>query len=447
MTENFAIRVQGLGKKYTIAHDHRAAPYRSLRDAVMGAARSIFTKSESETREEFWALQDVSFDVARGEAIGVIGRNGAGKSTFLKILSRITEPSAGEVRVAGRVSSLLEVGTGFHPELTGRENIYLNGTILGLTRREIDARFDEIVAFSGVEQFLDTPVKRYSSGMYTRLAFAVAAHLDSEILVVDEVLAVGDAEFQRKCLGRMQDIAGEGRTVLFVSHNMAAIKSLTSRCIVLDRGRIVFDGATDRAIAAYQSAASVARTPDAAFAGAGLHTRIISAQIVNDLGEALAIYDVTKPLIIEIVVETDGSPRLSIEAMFTDAQSVPLGMFSLAHFTDLALPRAAGRYRIRVSLGPVLLAAGRYHADLYTSVVNSNWDHSVPQALTFEVAWCSPGGNAYNFQQSSGYGAYALVPHGEVVIEPVLPDASGALGADKSPSKRDPAVSALGSGA
>ncbi|MBY0303935.1 MAG: ATP-binding cassette domain-containing protein [Sphingomonas sp.] len=447
MTDDFAIRVQGLGKKYTISHDHRPAPYRSLRDAVMGAARSMFNKPEAEIKEEFWALRDVSFDIARGEAIGVIGRNGAGKSTFLKILSRITEPSAGEVRVAGRVSSLLEVGTGFHPELTGRENIYLNGTILGLTRREIDARFDDIVAFSGVEQFLDTPVKRYSSGMYTRLAFAVAAHLDSEILVVDEVLAVGDAEFQRKCLGRMHDIAGEGRTVLFVSHNMAAIKSLTSRCIVLDRGRIVFDGATDMAIAAYQSAASVSRAPDAEFAGAGLHTRIISAQIVNDLGSAVALYDVAQALNIEIVVETDGSPRLSIEAMFNDAQSAPLGMFSLAHFTDLALPKVAGRYRVRVSLGPVLLAAGRYHVDLYTSVVNSNWDHIVRDALTFEVAWCSPGGNTHNFQQSSGHGAYALMPHGDVVIEPVLPVISAVPGADGAPSISDPAVFSIGGGA
>lgn len=429
MSDDYAIRVQGLGKKYVISHNGERESYASLRDAIARGARTLFKKRPGSSREEFWALTDVTFDVARGDAIGVIGRNGAGKSTFLKVLSRITEPSAGEVRVAGRVSSLLEVGTGFHPELTGRENIYLNGTILGMTRAEINRRFDEIVSFSGVAQFLDTPVKRYSSGMYTRLAFAVAAHLDSEILVVDEVLAVGDAEFQRKCLGRMHDIASAGRTVLFVSHNMAAVKSLTNRCVVLDRGKVVFQGSTDEAIAVYQASASVARADRSAFVGRGRHTRIIAAQIVTPDGAPVTVHDIAQPLILEVVFETDGSPRLSLDAVLTDAQSVRIGMFSLGHFTEDALPREAGTYRLRVSLGVLALAAGTYYFDLYTAVINSNWDHEVSQGVEFEVTWCSPTGTAFNFQQSIGYGAIALVSKGDIVIEPIAAsDPSGAIG-------------------
>ena len=202
---------------------------------------------------EFWALRDVSFDVQPGEVVGIIGRNGAGKSTLLKILSRITEPTSGEIRVRGRIASLLEVGTGFHPELSGRENIFLNGAILGMTKAEIRAKFDEIVDFAGVEQFIDTPVKRYSSGMYVRLAFAVAAHLEPEILIVDEVLAVGDAEFQKKCLGKMKDVAGHGRTILFVSHNMTAVKSLCKRVVLMKNGLLLEDGSTETVAHAYQS--------------------------------------------------------------------------------------------------------------------------------------------------------------------------------------------------
>ena len=207
------------------------------------------------TSEEFWALKDVSFEVKRGDVVGIIGRNGAGKSTLLKVLSRITEPTSGRITIEGRVASLLEVGTGFHPELTGRENIFLNGAILGMSRLEIKSKFDEIVAFAEIEKFLDTPVKRYSSGMYVRLAFAVAAHLEPEILVVDEVLAVGDAQFQKKCLGKMQDVAKGGRTVLFVSHNMSAVLQLTTAGIVLDKGKVIFQGGAEEAVAAYTSSA------------------------------------------------------------------------------------------------------------------------------------------------------------------------------------------------
>src|SRR5262245_54819536 len=247
MAEDIVIRVEGLGKKYIIGHETERERYTALRDVAARAARNVWKRAVDATRgraivrgeatEEFWALKDVSFEVKRGEVLGIIGRNGAGKSTLLKILSRITEPSEGRVTIAGRVASLLEVGTGFHPELTGRENIYLNGAILGMTRAEIRRKFNQIVAFAEVERFLDTPVKRYSSGMYVRLAFAVAAHLDPEILLVDEVLAVGDAEFQRRCLGKMGEVARGGRTVLFVSHNMAAVQSLCTRAMLLSEGR------------------------------------------------------------------------------------------------------------------------------------------------------------------------------------------------------------------
>lgn len=236
------IEVENLGKRYVLDHQQEREQYTALRDVIAKGVKSAlkgFSRQKTETKEEFWALKDVSFEVKRGEVVGIIGRNGAGKSTLLKILSRITEPTTGRVRLKGRVASLLEVGTGFHPELTGRENIYLNGAVLGMMREEIDRKFDEIVAFAEVEKFLDTPVKRYSSGMYVRLAFAVAAHLEPEILIVDEVLAVGDAAFQKKCLGKMGDVASkEGRTVLFVSHNMAAVNRLCKRGVYLEKGEI-----------------------------------------------------------------------------------------------------------------------------------------------------------------------------------------------------------------
>ncbi|MCU0536918.1 MAG: polysaccharide ABC transporter ATP-binding protein [Hydrococcus sp. Prado102] len=259
------IQVENLGKKYIISHQSNnsdAYRYKALRDVIVDGAKSLTqklvkpkeNKSNNLTREEFWALKDVSFEIQQGEAIGIIGRNGAGKSTLLKILSRITEPTKGRTTIRGRVASLLEVGTGFHPELTGRENIYLNGSILGMTKAEIKKKFDEIVAFAEVEKFIDTPVKRYSSGMYVRLAFSVAAHLEPEILVVDEVLAVGDSTFQKKCLGKMGDVSmKEGRTVLFVSHSMQAVAQLTQRCILLSKGNVQFDGSTDRAINLYLS--------------------------------------------------------------------------------------------------------------------------------------------------------------------------------------------------
>jgi lipopolysaccharide transport system ATP-binding protein len=252
------VTVERLGKRYRLAH-HQDEPYVALRDVVASAIAKPWRWLRASTRaapsrsEDFWALRDVSFEVARGEVIGIIGRNGAGKSTLLKILSRITEPTAGRVTLHGRVASLLEVGTGFHPELSGRENIFLNAAILGMKRAEIIRKFDEIVAFADVERFLDTPVKRYSSGMYVRLAFAVAAHLEPDVLVVDEVLAVGDAEFQKKSLGKMHEVSRGGRTVLFVSHNMAAVQALCGRGVWLEKGTVAFQGPASECISRYLS--------------------------------------------------------------------------------------------------------------------------------------------------------------------------------------------------
>ena len=275
MSDDVIIRAENIGKRYVLNHQTRGASgqYRKFSDVLVNAAKAPLRwaqKQKAERRkqkesaqlsafssqlsdkEDFWALKDIDFEIKRGEVVGIIGRNGAGKSTLLKILSRITEPTTGRITLRGRVASLLEVGTGFHPELTGRENIYLNGAILGMTKAEIRSKFDEIVAFAEIEKFLDTPVKRYSSGMYVRLAFAVAAHLEPEILIVDEVLAVGDAQFQKKCLGKMQDVARGGeRTVLFVSHNMGAVRSLCHTGILLAQGQLVAHGEMEQVIGCY----------------------------------------------------------------------------------------------------------------------------------------------------------------------------------------------------
>jgi lipopolysaccharide transport system ATP-binding protein len=256
------IKVENLSKRYLIGHQ-RQEGYTNLREVIADGAKNLGRKilhpflsstnqqNNNSTMEEFYALRDVSFEIKQGDRVGIIGRNGAGKSTLLKLLSRITEPTSGRITLDGRVASLLEVGTGFHPELTGRENIFLNGAVLGMTRAEIRRKFDEIVAFAEVEKFLDTPVKRYSSGMYVRLAFAVAAHLEPEILIIDEVLAVGDAQFQRKCLGKMEEIGGQGRTVLFVSHNMGQVKKLCTKGILIESGQIGFSGSSTDALQRY----------------------------------------------------------------------------------------------------------------------------------------------------------------------------------------------------
>lgn len=253
MTRDIVVSARNVGKSYTIAH--QSTRYYSIRETLAGTAKEFLSRLRGQgglgSSEQFWAVRDVSFDIYRGEVIGIIGRNGAGKSTLLKLLSRITKPDTGEIRITGRVGSLLEVGTGFHPELSGRENVFLNGAILGMPKSEIVRKFDEIVAFAEVERFLDTPVKHYSSGMYMRLAFSVAAHLEPSVLIVDEVLAVGDSKFQKKCMGKMEEVSSQGRTVLFVSHNMGSISSLCNRCILMSGGRLEQFDETQKVIAAY----------------------------------------------------------------------------------------------------------------------------------------------------------------------------------------------------
>jgi lipopolysaccharide transport system ATP-binding protein len=310
-----AIAIDGLAKRYQLGETRGAFSYGSLRESLATSAQETWRRIRGgESRDarrgpdHIWALRDVSFSVEPGEVVGIVGRNGAGKSTLLKILSRITRPSEGTAEFRGRIGSLLEVGTGFHPELTGRDNVYLNGAILGMRRSEIARKFDAIVDFSGVRDFIDTPVKRYSSGMYVRLAFAVAAHLEPEILVVDEVLAVGDAAFQRQCLGRMQEVSNEGRTILFVSHNMPAITRLCSRAVLLASGRVVDDGPADRVVAKYLSSelGTAARrewAPDDPAAPGNDWIRLRSVRVVDERGRAIESADVRCKVGIEIVFD------------------------------------------------------------------------------------------------------------------------------------------------
>src|ERR1039458_9284125 len=321
---DYVIKIEGLGKKYLLQHQAAGKRYVALRDVLADKAQSLFGNRKPEignrnSVEEFWALKDVSFEVQPGEAVGIIGRNGAGKSTLLKLLSRITEPTTGRMRLRGRVASLLEVGTGFHPELTGRENIFLNGAVLGMHRAEIKKKFDEIVDFAEVEKFLDTPVKRYSSGMYVRLAFAVAAHLEPEILIVDEVLAVGDIQFQRKCLGKMEEAAEAGKTVLFVSHNMAAVQRMCSSSIVLLKGKNVYGGDVRGGVDFFLNTGSAADTfakgtVDLRCATRRLGSleraaRIQSAALLNSEGIATSSIRFGEPF--DLVLELKAASRIS----------------------------------------------------------------------------------------------------------------------------------------
>jgi lipopolysaccharide transport system ATP-binding protein len=372
------ISVENLSKHYLVGHQSaRRESYVALRDVIGREARNFARKARDFFRgqqivqgdeiEKFWALKDVSFEVKRGEVLGIIGRNGAGKSTLLKILSRITEPTRGHAILRGRVASLLEVGTGFHPELTGRENIFLNGAILGMTRAEIARKFDEIVAFADVERFLDTPVKRYSSGMYLRLAFAVAAHLEPEILIVDEVLAVGDAEFQKKCLGKMQDVSSkQGRTVLFVSHNMAMIQQLCGRTILLHEGSLVGDGETGKIIHDYMADAgaglvSLRDWKDRVTSGDGMiadfevcdehGTHVNAVPLGGKLRFVLSVEfrnPVYKPLFGIYVHSATGEPILELRSCHSGLRQD----LSLGHVTVEALVENIGLYPGEYTLSP-----------------------------------------------------------------------------------------------
>ncbi len=306
---NTVISVEKLSKLYklgTVSTGTFKEDFDRWMIKLRGKEEDYFSHTKSRPEEYLWALQDVSFEVKQGEVLGIIGKNGAGKSTLLKILSRVTKPTSGQVKIKGRVASLLEVGTGFHPELTGRENIFLNGAILGMNKREIKSKFDEMVAFSGVDRFIDTPVKRYSSGMYVRLAFAVAAHLDPEILIVDEVLAVGDADFQKRCLGKMQDVTNAGRTILFVSHNLGAISSLSKRAILLESGKLVFNGTTEETIRRYFTGIESERRTSVDYSAKQVgddEARLLSCRLVNTEGKTIEYGQIGKKVGVEIKYE------------------------------------------------------------------------------------------------------------------------------------------------
>ena len=387
---DLAIRVENLGKHYRLGTS--GTNYQTLRDALgeMFAGRR---EPAAESGKKFWALRNVSFEVQQGQVLGVIGRNGAGKSTLLKLLSRVTDPSEGAAEIRGRVGSLLEVGTGFHPELSGRENIFLNGAILGMKRAEIASKFDEIVQFAEVEQFIDTPVKRYSSGMYLRLAFAVAAHLEPEILVVDEVLAVGDAEFQRKCLGKMSDVAQQGRTVLFVSHNMSAVLRLTQETLVIDKGRLVMRAPTTEAVDFYLSQGfsqeGVREWREDEIPASAEPFRPLAVRVCNPAGAISDTVRSREPITLEIAYRLNAPVqglRVGIYLMSTRGEYI-LTSFDTddpEKFERYAT-RAPGEYVSRCVLPADFLNEGRYVIGVNASSFRVRRYFQDEQALTFNV--------------------------------------------------------------
>ncbi|HKO42637.1 MAG TPA: ABC transporter ATP-binding protein [Pyrinomonadaceae bacterium] len=412
---NIAIRVENLSKQYRIGEresykalrdviaDAAAAPFRRVRSAFNGNGSSngsaLSTQDasdemrnpKSEIRNSIWALDDVSFEVKQGEVVGIIGRNGAGKSTLLKILSRITKPTKGHAKIFGRVGSLLEVGTGFHPELTGRENIYLNGAILGMRKAEIERKFDEIVAFAEVEKFIDTPVKRYSSGMYVRLAFAVAAYMETEVLLVDEVLAVGDTAFQKKCLGKLGSIAHGGRTVLFISHNMGAVRTLCSRGIVLSSGSVEFDGSAQKAIAVYgNQLMTTSTTVDltgriVGRSGPKRYCRIANVSLANADDSLTSTFSMGSEMRI----------RVGLDFLIRgDSWEIGVGIFSntgvaihymISNWEGFRLPTEGGQTTVEVRIPKLQLFPGRYAISLWLKRPGETVDDQVHEAAAFDV--------------------------------------------------------------
>lgn len=384
-----AIRVEGLGKRYRLAHGQERARYRTLRESLAGLVAAPFKKRS--TVEDFWALNDVSFEVQPGEVVGIIGRNGAGKSTLLKVLSRITKPTKGRVEINGRVGSLLEVGTGFHPELTGRENIYLNGSILGMSRKEIDRKFDEIVAFAEVEKFLDTPVKRYSSGMYVRLAFAVAAHLEPEILIVDEVLAVGDQSFQKKCTQRMGEVSREGRTVLIVSHDIPMVSKLSRRIVWMNNGGIHRSGPPADIVGSYYASSRDALKASAeidltAHSNRRVHSsRVLKRlRILDDRGNPTTAV----PAGGRIVFEVDFEPSAvafdyTIGIDFCDISGVPLGQIGTGSHSALSVADCMGG-RLLCKIDSLPLVPGEYSIIVWVGDSEDCVDE-VPDAVKLTV--------------------------------------------------------------
>jgi lipopolysaccharide transport system ATP-binding protein len=381
-----AIRVIGVGKRYLLNRQNRSG-YGTLRESISSL---IQRKHNPAAQDDFWAVRDLSFDIQKGEVVGVLGRNGAGKSTLLKVLSRITPPTEGRIEFCGRISSLLEVGTGFHPELSGRENIYLNGAILGMPRTEIDRKFDEIVAFAEVERFLDTPVKRYSSGMYMRLAFAVAAHLEPDILLVDEVLAVGDATFQKKCLGKMHDVATrEGRTVVFVSHNMQAVRALCTKALWIDRGQLIAHGDVTHTVTQYLtvgSAPASEKTWTRAEAPGDASLRLLSVRVNSDI--MTHTLPTSLPIYVDVQFETFSALRglcVGFDIITGDGVTV-----LRSYHTDLPEPQwpvvEAGVNHFRCTIRPGLLNGGTYYVCPKIGIHNVNWIVNLDGAVRFEMA-------------------------------------------------------------
>ena len=383
------LSVQNLSKSFNIAHQRNALRgYRTLHDELVTLPRRLLNRfwQNGSTSETLWALKDVSFDVEVGEVVGIIGGNGAGKSTLLKILNRITEPTSGGVDVYGRVGALLEVGTGFHPELTGRENIFLNGAILGMSRAEIRRKFDKIVAFAEMEKFLDTPVKRYSSGMYVRLAFAVAAHLDPEILLIDEVLAVGDADFQAKCLEKMEDVAtNEGRTVVFVSHDMDAISRLCSRCILLRQGEIEESGKTADVVAIYLGGGQQ-QTPVIEFPPRDSEASFQSAGLYGSDDQPRTSFSSSEPVVLRCAFSVQRrieGLQLSFEVL--NFKREPIFYSTLSMADPPILVEAPGEYNIAAAIPRRLLLPGRYFIHLALHTPKTKLYDRRPQALSFTI--------------------------------------------------------------
>jgi len=391
------IKVENLAKRYLVGHQSAGGTdsYQSLRETLVRHGKSFARKTFDMARgrqiiqgdevEEFWALKDVSFEVERGEVLGIIGRNGAGKSTLLKVLSRITELTRGRIELDGRVASLLEVGTGFHPELSGRENIFLNGAILGMKRSEIKAKFDEIVAFAEVEKFVDTPVKRYSSGMYVRLAFAVAAHLEPDILIIDEVLAVGDVVFQKKCLGKMKSVAKSGRTVLFVSHNMQTVTGLTDRAILLDAGKVVANGPSTEVVEQYLSNQVAGdAVHEQAYDSASNQPQITRVELVTSHPSNL--HQFGKPMTVEIEVTTpDKVPNSAISFHIMTSSHQPV-VHVLNLDSEVPMLRSSGVHRLECTFPSLRLYPGHYHLKIHFGASEPRRVFSAPDDVCqFEV--------------------------------------------------------------
>ena len=403
---DIVIRVENLGKKYVIGHQQQEK-YTALRDVLANKAKGLTqffnptSKIQNSQYEEYWALEDVSFEVKRGDRIGIIGRNGAGKSTLLKILSRITEPTTGRISIKGRVASLLEVGTGFHPELTGRENIFLNGAILGMSKQEIRRNFDEIVAFAEVERFLDTPVKRYSSGMYVRLAFAVAAHLEPEILAVDEVLAVGDIAFQKKCLGKMESVTKtEGRTILFVSHNIAAIQALCSKVIYLNKGKLLSFDTTSTCLSKYEETFSQKRN------AIWIKTKsrkpsekLVITKIITELNGAQP--QLSLKLYIYLQSFTSHKPAfLAVDIL--DSSGICI-MQAIPKSEGYILPQKDKEQTVRVEISLPPLIPGSYLTSVWIGSHNTETLDLIREATTFEVIESPIADRTFPFTKDHGY--------------------------------------------